>query len=179
MITETVRELIKLFRTIEPNTVLSNGTLTELSQLPAIVLSGPIAVEKKRLMRDAERITAVDIDNDTAVREVPPRWYDLRFNVSFSCASMLELVQLMEECSRLVQREPLLTAVNDDRTRQYSWAWREFPSAYNVPDISEVSEGRGELVIFDVEAYSGIQEIVPLIKVIDVDINEDNMQIKE
>ncbi len=179
MIVETTRALIRLFKTIEPNTILNAGNVVEIATLPAIVLNGPVAVEKKRLMRDPERITAIDIENNIAVREVPPRWYDLQFSVAFSCKSTLELIELMEECSRLAQRSNLLKAENDERTRMYSWAWRTLPSVYNVPNISEVCEGRGELVIHDVEAYSGIRENIPLIKVIDIDVNNEHIEIRE
>ena len=57
MIVPVTRELIKLFRRIEPNTVLSAGNITEISELPAIVLSGPVVNEKKRMRREHEEIT--------------------------------------------------------------------------------------------------------------------------
>ena len=171
MITETTRALIKLFKTVEPNTHLSVGSIVELAELPAIVLNGPIATEKKRLMRDPERITAIDLENSAAIREVPPRWYDLTFSVAFSCKSTLALVELMERCSRLAQSDKLLTAVGTERTRKYLWAWQKPPGVYNVPNVSEVCEGRGDLIIYDVEVYSGIQERVPLITSIDVEFD--------
>lgn len=164
MIEEATRALIKLFRTIEPNTVLGNAPLTELAQLPAIVLNGPVAVIKKPLTNDNNRITAYDRENYIAVDEVAPRWYDLNFSVAIACNSALELVKLMEECSRLSQRARVIEAVSEERKRIYSWSWRNLPSMYNVPDISEVCEGRGELVIHDVEAYSNIRETIPLIR---------------
>ena len=53
MIEETTRALIKLFREqIEENTVLSAGSIVEITTLPVIVLNGPTLTEKKRLMRD-------------------------------------------------------------------------------------------------------------------------------
>lgn len=95
-----------------------------MAKLPAIVLNGPMLTEKKRLMRDPERITAIDTESGKAVREIPPRWYDLRFDVNISCESNLELVGLMERLSRLKQECPLLDAVNNIRERKYLWRCR-------------------------------------------------------
>ena len=65
MIEETTRELIRLFcENIEENTVLSAGSITQLSTLPAIIFHGPTLTEKKRLMRDPERITEIDKEAD-------------------------------------------------------------------------------------------------------------------
>ena len=164
MIVAATRSLIRLFKTIEQNTILSAGNIAELATLPAIVLNGPVAVEKKRLHRDPERITAYDYENNIAVSEVVPRWYDLQFGVAFSCKSTLELVEIMEKCSRLNQSAKVLKAEGEERTREYSWAWRNLPSVYNVPNISEVCEGRGDLVIYDVEVYSNIRETAPLVQ---------------
>lgn len=167
MITAATRALIKIFKTIEPNTILSAGNITELSDMPAIVLSGPVANEKRRMRREPEVITDYDYDNNTATVEIVPRWYDLQFNVALTAKSTLDLVKLIEECSRLNQRERVIEAVdeNDDtRRRIYSWAWRNLPSVYNAPNISEVCEGRGDLIIYDVEVYSGIYHNEPLIQ---------------
>ena len=87
----------------------------------------------------------------------------------------MALVELMERCSRLAQSHKLLTAEGAERTRQYLWAWRMPPSVYNVPNISEVCEGRGDLIVYDVEVYSGIQEIVPLIRDVKLDIRAKNL----
>lgn len=163
MIAATTRSLVRLFKTIEPNTHLSAGSIVELAKLPAIVLSGPIATEKKRLMRDPERITVIDLESKIAVREIPPRWYDLRFSVAFSCKSTAALLELMEKFSRLEQGHKVLKAEDGGRTREYLWSWQTSPSVYNVPNISEVCEGRGDLVVYDVEVYSGIRENIPLI----------------
>ena len=183
MILETTRALIKLFRTVEPNTHLSAGNIVELAELPAVVLSGPVAVEKKRLMRDPERITATDMEAHTVVKEVPPRWYDLQFSVVFSCKSTLELMGLMEKCSRLAQGCKLLRAEGEERTREYLWGWQRPPGVYNVPNISEVCEGRGDIVVYDVEVYSGIRETVPLIQAVDIEMDagqgRDNLRIEE
>lgn len=170
MIVETTRALIRLFKTVEPNTHLSAGSIVELAELPAIVLNGPIATEKKRLMRDPERIVAYDRETMTAVKEVPPRWYDLSFGVAFSCKSTLALVELMEKCSRLSQSHKLLRAEGEERTREYLWAWQRPPSVYHVPNISEVCEGRGDLIVYDVEVYSGIQEVVPMIQGFELEV---------
>lgn len=175
MITETTRALIKLFKGLEPNTHLSAGSIVELAELPAIVLSGPVATEKKRLMRDPDRIVAYDYENGVAVKEIPPRWYDLTFNAAFSCKSTLELVELMERCSRLAQSHKLLTAEGEERTRQYLWAWQRPPSVYNVPNVSEVCEGRGDLIVYDVEVYSDIRETVPMITKVSLELKAKNL----
>ena len=171
MIVETTRALVRLFKTVEPNTHLSAGSIVELAELPAIVLSGPIATEKKRLMRDPERITAYDYENKIAVEEVPPRWYDLVFNVAFSVRrDPVALMELMEKFSRLAQGHKLLKAENETRTREYLWAWQRPPGVYTAPNISEVCEGRGDVIIYDVEVYSGIQETVTLIQSFNFDV---------
>ena len=164
MIVETTRALKRLFETVEPNIHVNAGSIVELAELPAIVLSGPIATEKKRLMRDPERIEACDRETMRVVKEVPPRWYDLSFSVAFSCKSTLSLIELMEKCSRLSQSHKLLRAESEERTREYLWAWQKPPSVYNVPNISQVCEGRGDLIIYDVEVYSGIREVETLIQ---------------
>ena len=184
MIEETTRELIKLFRTHffpedfetekeeDKHVRLSAGSIVEIAKLPAIVLNGPLMSEKKRLMRDPERITAIDVEAGKAVREVPPRWYDVRFDVNLTCTSNLELIRLMEKCSRLNQACPLLTAVNDERERQYLWRWEKFPDTVTAPNISQVYQGRGELIVYDVEIYSGIREVWPLIEKIQIEVQE-------
>ncbi|MDR1021025.1 MAG: hypothetical protein LBL73_09730 [Synergistaceae bacterium] len=169
MILATARALMKALRDIEPNTQLSQGAITELASLPALVLTGPAVQEVTRLRRDAERITAKDIGGSVAVREVPPRWYDLRFNAAFAAKSNIGLMEIMERCSRLPQRKPLLRAEGEERTREYSWRWGAFPSAASNPNVSGVCEGRGEIVISDVEVYSDIRETVPLILSVEFD----------
>ena len=179
MIEETTRELIRLFRSnVEENTVLSAGSIVEISTLPAVVLNGPVLSEKKRLMRDPERITAIDEEAGQAVREIPPRWYDLRFDVNISCNSSLELVTLFEKLSRLNQSHPLLTAKNDDRERQYLWRWETPPHISTTPNISQVSQGQAGIIIFDVEVYSNIQEVWPLIQTVKADIDKDQIKIE-
>jgi hypothetical protein len=170
MILETTRALVQLFKEIEPNTHLSPGSIVELAKLPAIILSGPIAVEVTRRQRDGERITVVDVENGIAVRDKPPRWYNLQFSVAFSCNATIDLLQIMENCSRLPQAHPLLQAVGEERTREYSWAWKTFPAVQAVPNVSEVVEGHGELTIYDVEVYGDLRETVPLIRVIEIDV---------
>ncbi len=71
MIEETTRELIKLFRKyVEENTVLSAGSIVEIAKLPVIVLNGPTLTEKKRLMRDPERITVIDEEAGKAITSI-------------------------------------------------------------------------------------------------------------
>ena len=170
MILETTRTLVQLFKTIEPNTHLSAGSIVELAKLPAIILSGPVAQEIKRRQRDGERLTVIDKENFVAIHEKPPRWYNLQFSVAFSCEAAMDLLRIMESCSRLPQRAPLLKAVAEERTREYSWEWRVFPAVQTVPNVSEVVEGRGELTVYDVEVYSDLREITPLIRVVDIEM---------
>jgi hypothetical protein len=170
VILATTRTLVQLFKSVEPNTHLSPGSIVELARLPAIILTGPILSEVKKRQRDAERITVIDKENYQAVREKPPRWYDMQFNVAFSCVSSLELLHIIEECSRLPQKNPLLLATGEERSREYSWAWRVFPAMQTTPNVSEVVEGRGELTVYDVEVYSDVREMTPLIRVIDIDL---------
>ena len=180
MIEETTRELIKLFRAqIEENTVLSAGSIVEIAKLPVIILNGPMITEKKRLMRDPERITVIDIEAGKAIREVPPRWYDLRFDVNFTCSSSLELIRLMEKSSRVNQGYPLLTARNDERERQYLWRWEKFPDAVTSPNISQTYQGRGEVIVYDVEVYSEIREVWPLIEKISIEIDKDTIEVQK
>ena len=162
MIIETTRALIKLLRaSFFENVVLSAGSIVEIAELPAIILHGPTMTEKKRLMRDAERLCI--IGDDTAAYEIPPRWYDLHFNLNISCQGNLELIETFEKFSRINQQYPLLKAVSEDRERYYSWFWNTLPSSAIDSNISQVYQGRGELTIYDVEVYSNIREIWPLI----------------
>ena len=164
MIVATTRALIKMLRAnIFENVVLSAGNITEISELPVIILNGPTMSEKKRLMRDAERLRAIDYETLQASYEVPPRWYDLRFNINISCQGNLELIETFEEFSRVNQKCPLLKAVSNEREREYSWFWNVIPGSAVDPNISQVYQGRGELRIYDVEVYSNIREIWPLI----------------
>jgi hypothetical protein len=163
MILAATRALVKALREVEPNTQLSQGPVVELAALPALVLTGPMIQEAAKLRRDAERITAIDMENSRAVREIPPRWYDLRFNAAFSAKSSIDLLEAMERCSRLPQQKPLICAESETRTRKYSWRWGSFPSASPNPNVSEVAEGRGEVIVSDVEVYSDIQTTAPLI----------------
>jgi hypothetical protein len=170
VILETTRTLVQLFKEVEPNTHLSPGSIVELAELPAIVLSGPIAQEVKRRQRDGERITVIDEENGEAVREKPPRWYNLQFIVMFSCTAVADILRIMESCSRLPQKHPLLRAADGERVREYSWAWRTFPAVQSFPNVSEVVEGRGELTVYDVEVYGDIRETVPLIRIVEIDM---------
>lgn len=169
MIAETTRALVKTLRGIEANTLLSQGSIIELAELPALILTGPTIRETSKLNRDAERITAKDTENSVAVREVPPRWYDLRFGAAFSAKSNGDLLGLIEKCSRLPQKMPLLRAASGGRTREYPWRWSAFPSVISNLNASEAFEGRGEITVSDVEVYSDIRETVPLIEIIEFD----------
>ena len=179
MIEGTIRSLIKLFRErIEENTVLSAGSIVEIAKLPAIVLSGPLMTEKKRLMRDPERITAIDLESGKAVREIPPRWYDLRFDVNISCESNLDMLGFIMQFSRLNQNCPLLTAVNEERERQYVWRWETPPQVSTIPNISQVSQGRAGIIVYDVEVYSEIREVWPLIQKVSVEIDKNRIEVQ-
>ena len=164
MILATTRALVQLFKSMEPNTHLSQGSIVELAKLPAIILTGPVVSEVLRRQRDAERITVIDENNRIAVHEKSPRWYNMQFGVALSCAANMDLLKLMESCSRLPQQYPVIKAVGEERTREYSWGWRSFPSAYPAPNASEVIEGRGELMVYDVEVYSDLRETVSLVE---------------
>ena len=178
MIAETTRALIKLFREeIFENVVLSAGSIVEISKLPVIILNGPMLHEKKRLMRDPDKIVAIDIESGQAVYEVPPRWYDMRFDVNISCKSSLELLELIEKFSRLSQLKKLLTAKNEKRERQYIWAWHSMAGFAVEPNISQVFQGRGEIVIYDVEIYSDIQEVWPLIRKVSFEFEHEKLEV--
>lgn len=179
MIVETTEALILLLREkILENTVLSAGSIVELAKLPALILNGPTLYEKKKLMRDAERIVAVDLNEGKAIYEVPPRWYDLRFDVSISCNSNREILEIIEKLSRLNQSKLLLIANNNERQREYSWVWRVMAGADVTPNISQVFQAKGEIVIYDVEIYSEIREIWPLIEKVIVDIDKDKIEVE-
>lgn len=179
MIEATTRALIRLFREhVEESTVLSAGSIVELSRLPAVVLDGPALSEKKRLNRDPERITAIDTEAGLAVREIPPRWFDLRFDVSISCESNLDLLMLFEKFSRVNQVHSLLNAISNERERQYLWRWAMPPHVSTAPNISQVFQGRAEIIIYDVEVYSEIQEIWPLIQKVSADIDRDRIEVQ-
>ena len=179
MIEATIRELIKLFRGhIEENTVLSAGSIVEIAKLPVIVLNGPVLQEKKRLMRDGERLTAINLSTSSAIREIPPRWYDLKFDVSMSCESNLDLIAMFKKCIILSQSFPLITANNSERERRYLWAWNIPPYASMTPNISQVYHGRGEIIVYDVEVYSNIKETWPLIEQVRVEIENDVIEVK-
>ena len=160
------------------NVVLSAGSIVEITKLPVVILNGPELKEKKQLARDPDRIVAIDIENEKAVYEVPPRWYDLHFDVNVSCKNNVELLSLIENFSRLSQRRRLLTAENEKRERKYTWGWHSIVSSAVNPNISQVYQGHGEIVIFDVEVYSDIQEIWPLIQKVSIGIDKDNIEVQ-
>ena len=179
MIEGTTRELIRLFREhAEENTVLNAGSIVEIATLPVIVLNGPMLTEKKRLMRDPERITAIDLETGQAVREVPPRWYDVRFDVNITCESSIALVKLIEKLSRMNQGYALLTARSPERERQYLWSYELPPQVSTTPNISQVAQGRAGIIVYDVEVYSGLSEVWPLIEKVKVDIDKDKVEVQ-
>ena len=47
------------------------------------------------------------------------------------------------------------------------------------PNISQVFQGRGEIVIYDVEIYSDIQEAWPLIQKVSIEIEHDKIEVQE
>ena len=171
MIFETTRELRKLLqKQTEVKTVFSAGSIVEISTLPVIVLNGPTLTEKKRLMRDPVRITVIDNENGQARREVPPRWYDLHFDVNISCDDYWEMLRLFEKLSRINQSDSLLTAKRGERERKYLWRWELPPQVSTIPNISQVHQGRAGIIIYDVEVYSGIYEELRLIEKVNADI---------
>lgn len=159
--------------------MLNAGSIVEIAKLPVIVLHGPMLTEKKRLMRDHERITVVDEDADQAVREIPPRWYDLHFDVNISCESNLALVSLIEKLSRINQEHSLLTADNEQPERQYLWRWETPPQVSTTPNLSQVAQGRAGIIVYDVEVYSEIREVWPLIEKVSAEINRDRIEVQE
>ena len=183
MIEETTRELIRILREEffpedltetdenKKHVNLSAGSITQLSTLPAIILYGPVLTEKKRLMRDPERITEIDEEAGQAKREVPPRWYDLRFDVNISCESNIELLRLFEKLSRLNQRKSLLM-------NKYLWRIETPLQNTTNPNISQIYQGRAGIIIYDVEIYSEIFDVYPLIKKVDVEINQDKIEVQ-
>lgn len=180
MIVETTRSLVRMLREqINNNVVLSAGSIVEISTLPVIVLSGPDLTEKKKLAHDGDRMTAIDLDNLEAVYEIPPRWYDLRFNVNISCSSNLELLEMIEAFSRLNQSNRIIQAKNDKRERYYSWSWRVMACSDISPNISQVYQGKGVIIVYDVEVYSNIRESVPLIRKVIADIEQDLIEVSD
>lgn len=176
MIIETVRSLIRLLKEhIHENVKLSAGNIMELSELPVIVLSGPVLTEKKRLTRTPERITAIGDTN--AVRAVPPTWYDLNFTVNLSCESMMALLELEKAFHHTVTAYPLLTAKTDMRTRQYIWTMPVMIGAAVSPNISQVFQGTGDITVHDVELYSDIMYEVPLIDRIYIELEQESIEI--
>ncbi|MBQ7264077.1 MAG: hypothetical protein IJR14_10230, partial [Synergistaceae bacterium] len=172
------RAVVRLFREIEPDVHLNMGGLTELASLPSIVLTGPSLTERGRAGRDAERLTEIDEEAWTAVREMPPRWYHMRFDVALAYPAQLPLMEAIERCGRLVQARPLIEAQGSGgRVRRYSWEWTTPPVPHPAPNVAEVHEGRGVLTVHDVELYSGLAEVVPLIRRVAFDIDGERLEI--
>ena len=157
MIKETAQSLILLFREkIEQNTVMAQGNITEIKTVPAIVLTGA-TLREVRNMRSQARIVEIDHETLTYAAESAPRWYDMRFGVTISAATMRDLYDTLEKLSRVAQTQPLLTATQGEtgRERQYYWEWAQFPSNSAIPNASGVYEAEGELIIHAVEVYAG------------------------
>lgn len=171
MIKETVEKLILLFRTkIEENTVMSQGDITEIKKLPAIILTGP-RLQEVLNMRTQAKLTDKDMELMTYVKETAPRWYNMRFDISVSSATFRDLIDRIESLSRLAQSDPLLTVVQEEtgRDRRYKWDWITFPSNPGTPNISGVYEAAGEIIIYDVEIYSGVTTEGTLITRIEIE----------
>ena len=184
MILETTEALVKLLKTrVIENVKLSAWNITELSELPVIILTGPILAEKKRLMRDPEyRYVSQDLKNGIATYEMPARVYDLRFDVNISCSNVYALIELIEKMSRLNQAYILLHAVNYEKeiVRDYSWEWRLMIGANNAPNISQVFQGHGQIIIHDVEIFSEITKEQALIRKVIASVNkQDNFEVLE
>ncbi len=174
MITATTRALIKLLRDyINENTVLSAGSIVEISKLPVIVLNGPVLRKKLRLNRPAEKITVIDSENNQAIKSKSPSWVDLIFNVNFTCESNIELLEMIADFINLSRNIPLIKAENE-RKREYTWNWRNMPSNAVSPNVSQVYQGNGEIIIYDVEIYNDLaqNEIYSLIEEVSIKINE-------
>ena len=172
MIVETTRALIKMLRgSVNSEVVLSAGSIVEITKLPVLILNGPELTEKKKKMRDPEVMTSIDIESLQDVREMVPRLYDLRFAVNVTCESNLALLEMIEGLSRLNQAQKVIRAVNEDRVREFSWDWRVMAGSDVSPNISQVYQGKGSIVIYDVEVYSNIREYWPLIREIQVDFS--------
>ncbi len=79
MILETTTALVQLFKTIEPNTHLLAGSIVELANLPAIVLTGPVLHEvlRRRNTKSIQRavVPACQVDDDRCFVQFP---YKLR-----------------------------------------------------------------------------------------------------
>ena len=137
----------------------------------------------KRRRRDGERITAIDLENRQAVRSMPPRLYNLSFSVTLSCETIADLLNLIERFSVFPQSYPLIRAVGENRTRGYSWGWRSPPTVRGALNASEIAEGTGDLLVFDVEVYGDLRELSPLIRVIEIETDtqtgEDVLIVKE
>ena len=174
MIVETTKELARIIQeNTNVKTVLNAGSIVEISKLPVIVLNGPALTEKKRLMRDPERITVIDKEAGQAVREIPPRWYDLHFDVNISSEDYFELLGLFEKLSRINQSCHLITAQRGELERQYLWRWETPPAVSTIPNISQVHQGRARIIVYDVEVYSGIYDELRLIKKVNAEIYTD------
>ena len=171
MLKETCEQVLSLFRAVEPNTHQSQGDITQLKTLPAIILTGPKLEEDKR-MRSQAKLTAIDKKTLTYVKEKAPRWYHLVYEVMIASETFRELMDRLESLSRLAQSTPLLTVEQEGgtgRVRQYGWEWTASPGNAGRPNFSGVYEATGRMTVWDVEVYSGVVETGPLITSITMD----------
>jgi hypothetical protein len=175
LLKETCEQVLTLFRSIEPNTNQSQGDITQLKGLPAIILTGPRLNEVKN-MRSQAKLVEIDKINMEYTKEKAPRWYDLVYDVLAATETFRELMDRLESLSRLAQSEPLLTVEQDatGRVRQYSWEWGTFPGNSGRPNTSGVYEAVGQLIVRDIEIYSGVTETGPLIRTIEIGIAPDS-----
>ena len=180
MIKETCAALIRLLKTVEPNTAITHGRVLELKTLPSLVLEGP-ALSEIRAMRSQAKITAKDLANKAYVREKAPRWYNLSFNVTIGAEKYADILDRIEALSRLAQRSNLIAAKQEGtgRERAYAWDWQTIPSSAGAPNFSGVYNAAGRLTIYAVEAYSDIQETGPLIMSIELDFEGDKNTITD
>jgi hypothetical protein len=164
LLKETCEQVLSLFHSVEPNTHQSQGDITQLKTLPAIVLTGPKLEEDKR-MRSQAKLVVIDKEAGKYGKEKAPRWYHLIYEALIATETFRELMDRLESLSRLAQSAPLITVEqeNTGRVRQYSWDWSAFPGNAGRPNISGVYEAMGRMIVWDVEIYSGVMETGPLI----------------
>jgi hypothetical protein len=170
LLKETCERVLSLFRSIEPNTHQSQGDITQLRALPAIVLTGPKLEEDKR-MRSQAKLLATDKEASIYEKEKVPRWYHLVYEVIIAAETFRALMDRLEDLSRLAQSAPLITVEQEStgRVRQYDWDWRTFPSNAGKPNFSGVYEATGQMIVWDVEIYSGVVETGPLITSVEIE----------
>ena len=48
-----------------------------------------------------------------------------------------------------------------------------------TPNISQVAQGRAGIIVYDVEVYSEIREVWPLIEKVSIEIDRDRIEVQE